>query len=278
MYTDIISASSLNTHLKDVHWRIIDCRFSLADTESGRRDFNQNHISGAVYAHLDDDLSGEIIKGKTGRHPLPEIEKLVEQFSVWGINEKTQVIVYDDKGGAIAARLWWMLRWLGHERVAVLDGGWQEWLKDELPTDNEIVDRQARFFEAKVKPEMTFNFEQINKLKEVDDFVLVDSRAAIRYRGEEEPIDPIAGHVPNAINLPFAENLGANGLIKSREVLKERFLQKTNGIAPEQTAFYCGSGVTACYNLLAYHYAGLGNARLYPGSWSEWILEGEVAI
>jgi len=278
MYTDIISASSLNTHLKDVHWRIIDCRFSLADTESGRRDFNQNHISGAVYAHLDDDLSGEIIKGKTGRHPLPEIEKLVEQFSVWGINEKTQVIVYDDKGGAIAARLWWMLRWLGHERVAVLDGGWQEWLKNELPTGNEIIDRQTRFFEAKVKPEMTFNFEQINKLKEVDDFVLVDSRAAIRYRGEEEPIDPIAGHVPNAINLPFAENLGANGLIKSREVLKERFLQKTNGIAPEQTAFYCGSGVTACYNLLAYHYAGLGNARLYPGSWSEWILEGEVAI
>lgn len=278
MYTDIISALSLSTHLKDVHWRIIDCRFSLADTEAGRRDFNQNHISGAVYAHLDDDLSGEIIKGKTGRHPLPEIEKIVEQFSVWGINEKTQVIVYDDKGGAIAARLWWMLRWLGHERVAVLDGGWQEWLKNELPTDNETIDRQTRFFEAKVKPEMTFNFEQIDKLKQVDDFLLVDSRAAIRYRGEEEPIDPIAGHVPGAINLPFAENLGSNGLMKSREVLKERFLKEINDIPPEQTAFYCGSGVTACYNLLAYHYAGLGNARLYPGSWSEWILEGEVAI
>ncbi|GJM33619.1 MAG: sulfurtransferase [Saprospiraceae bacterium] len=276
-FTTLISTTELATHLGDPNWVIIDCRFSLADTEEGRRDYLQSHIPGAHYAHLDDDLSGKIIPGTTGRHPLPTVEAAADQFSTWGIDEQVQVVVYDDKGGGIAARLWWMLRWLGHEKVAVLNGGWPTWLKAGLPTSAELPSISSKNFQAKERVDLPINRDRVEAIRNDDRYWLIDARAAPRYRGEEEPIDPIAGHIPGAINLPFADNLNTDGTMKNPEALRERFLAVQSSGKVEgaeraaHTVFYCGSGVTACHDILAYEYAGLGEAKLYPGSWSEWI-------
>jgi thiosulfate/3-mercaptopyruvate sulfurtransferase len=277
MYKNIINAADLNTNINNSDWVIVDCRFSLADTEEGRRNYMEAHIPGSVYAHLDDDLSGKIIKGETGRHPLPKVKAIAERFSSWGIDKNVQVVAYDDKNGAIAARLWWMLRWLGHENVAVLNGGLPEWLRNGYPMDNNTPEKEARSFKANGNDEFFFDFEEVEVIRDDADYSLVDSRTAPRYRGEEEPIDPIAGHIPGAINLPFPENWDENGLMKDKEWLKDRFDKATGGKSDDNVVFYCGSGVTACHNILAYHFAGLGDAWLYPGSWSGWIArDGEV--
>ncbi len=270
-YTTIIDCQTLATHLGDTQLIIVDCRFSLDDKEKGRRDYRQSHIPGAHYAHLDDDLSGEIIPGTTGRHPLPPVEKAKDLFSSWGINEQTQVVAYDDKGGGIAARLWWMLRWLGHEKVAVLNGGFPAWTNLELPTNSEIPTAHASTFEPRERKELLINRDTVEAIREDETYWLVDSRIAPRYRGEFEPIDPVAGHIPGAINLPFPENLQADGTLKAPAALRERFLAAQPEGQADHTVFYCGSGVTACHNILAYQHAGLGEAKLYPGSWSEWI-------
>ncbi len=274
MYTTLISTAELenicgNTKQDIV---IVDCRFSLADTNEGRRAYQQSHIPDAVYAHLDDDLSGEIIPGQTGRHPLPTIEKLEQLCSNWGINSTTQVVAYDDKGGGIAARLWWMLRWLGHENVAVLDGGWPKWVAENRPVDANIPTPQKTDFKADIQQNKWVDKEFVENNQSNPKYLLVDSRTNARYLGEEEPIDPIAGHIKSAINAPFPENLDENGKFKSKEVLKKRFEELLGDLKPENTTFYCGSGVTACHNLLAMEHAGLSGAKLYPGSWSEWLL------
>jgi thiosulfate/3-mercaptopyruvate sulfurtransferase len=277
MFTNIISAEDLNAHLRATDWVIVDCRFSLADTEEGRRNYAESHIPGAYFAHLDEDLSGPVISGKTGRHPLPDIDAFVKVLSSWGIEKGTQVVVYDDKGGAIAARLWWMLHWLGHESVAVLNGGWQYWLAQNYPVDNNIPEKKSGIFEPALNDKMTINTAEVNMLKEDPIFKLIDSRTAPRYRGEEEPIDPVAGHIPGAINLPFPENLDEDMTLKSPEWLWDRFEEATGGKPGDLVVFYCGSGVTACHNILAFNYAGFSMPKLYPGSWSEWIngLTGE---
>jgi thiosulfate/3-mercaptopyruvate sulfurtransferase len=277
MFTNIISAEDLNAHLRATDWVIVDCRFSLADTEEGRRNYAESHIPGAYFAHLDEDLSGPVISGKTGRHPLPDIDAFVKVLSSWGIEKGTQVVVYDDKGGAIAARLWWMLHWLGHESVAVLNGGWQYWLAQNYPVDNNIPEKKSGIFEPALNDKMTVNTAEVNMLKEDPIFKLIDSRTAPRYRGEEEPIDPVAGHIPGAINLPFPENLDEDMTLKSPEWLWDRFEEATGGKPGDLVVFYCGSGVTACHNILAFNYAGFSMPKLYPGSWSEWIngLTGE---
>ena len=266
MYTSLISAEQLLQHFDAADWRIIDCRFFLDDTEAGRQAYADSHIPYALYAHLDEDLSGPILAGQTGRHPLPSLLHMTRLFSSWGIDHTTQVVVYDQGHGGIAARLWWMLKWLGHEAVAVLDGGWMAWKRATYPTTAvEPVLTKSNFI-PKIQEDWIIVAEALTQGHGYD---LIDSRAAARFRGEEEPIDPVAGHIPGARNLPFADNLTTEGAWKSKAILKARF----EDTVESDPVFYCGSGVTACHNLLARYHAGLGMGKLYPGSWSEWITD-----
>lgn len=272
MYKTLISPAELQQQYQPGSWLVVDCRFDLADTEAGRRAYEQSHIPGAVYAHLDDDLSGEIIPGKTGRHPLPTIEAAIALFSLWGIDDSVQVVAYDDKGGGIASRLWWMLRWLGHDAVAVLDGGWPAWQAGGMAISDKPANVRPRQFKARPGSLPTADAAKVDEVRTGTAYTVVDSRAAERYRGEVEPIDPVAGHIPGAVNLPFPANL-ADGSFLDADSLKARFQEALGNKPADQVIFYCGSGVTACHNLLAYAHAGLGDAVLYPGSWSDWITD-----
>jgi thiosulfate/3-mercaptopyruvate sulfurtransferase len=272
-YKTLISTKELRDNLNDPNWAILDCRFVLTDTDRGRRDYQQGHIPGALYAHLDDDLSGPIVPGKTSRHPLPEVEIFAKTLSDWGVDRTVQVVAYDAAGGAIAARLWWMVRWLGHEAVAVLDGGWPRWLAEEQPVSREPVSRPARVFRPRPAGELLVDADEVQSICANDNYRLFDARSADRYRGENETLDPVAGHIPGAISLPFAGNLGADGRFLPAETLQARYQDQVGQVPPERTVFYCGSGVTAAHNILAMAHAGLGDARLYAGSWSEWITD-----
>lgn len=271
MFTSLINASELANilHLKDTV--IIDCRFSSANTEEGRTAYAESHIPNAHYAHLDSDLSGEIIPGTTGRHPFPEVAVITAKLSQWGISNETQVIAYDQGHGGMAARLWFMLKWLGHEKVAVLNGGWSHWQTLKMPTSQSVPTAKAGVFLPRPNVNFLASIEQIEKNISSNDYLVLDARAAERYRGEKEPIDPVAGHIPNAVSAPFTENLNKKGLFKSKEALHERFEHLINDQPIDKTIIYCGSGVTACHNLLALSHIGKDGAKLYPGSWSEWI-------
>ncbi|MCB9276228.1 MAG: sulfurtransferase [Lewinellaceae bacterium] len=279
MYNTLISAEELAQHFHRPGWLVFDCRFNLADTGAGRRAYREAHIPGAAYLHLDDDLCAPLAPGLTGRHPLPPAEETAARFSRWGIGPDTQVVAYDDMSGAIAARLWWMLRWLGHEAAAVLDGGWPAWQSAGLPTDAEIPRSVPANFTANTKAGWTVDADRVGVAAHSPAYKVVDSRTPERYRGEVEPIDPVAGHIPGAVNYPHPSNVGPDGLWLSPETLRRQLMEVLGSTPPEHTVFYCGSGVTACRNILAYKYAGLGDALLYPGSWSEWIADGtrEVA-
>ena len=273
MFTTLISASELNDILNQKNLTIIDCRHTLADTESGRRDYQTAHIPSALFAHLDEDLSGEIIKGKTGRHPFPPVEKIVKTLSNWGIDENTQVVVYDASHGGIAARLWFMLKWLGHEKVAVLNGGWKYWTAQKFPTDAAINVPQPTVFKANPNPDLIVDVQFMEANIHTPELTYIDSRGAERYRGVNEPIDPIAGHIPTAISAPFIENLGPDGLFLDKKALAQRFVKLLENQPKGNTIFYCGSGVTACHNLLVMHHLGITSPKLFPGSWSEWIVD-----
>lgn len=277
-YTTLISTADLAKNLPNANWVIIDCRFDLAQPDAGRQTYQHNHIPGALYAHLDADLSDPIIAGQTSRHPLPAIDKLTETLSAWGIDAQTQVVAYDDKGGAIAARLWWLLRWMGHEAVAVLDGGWPRWERDNRPMKSGIETRTARQFVARPQNSLLVEMHAVQANLNQAEFQLFDSRAAARYRGEQEPLDPIAGHIPGAVSCPFAENLSEDGTFLSPDQLRARFKQQFGETKATEAVFYCGSGVTAAHNLLAVAHAGLGSARLYAGSWSEWITQADAPV
>lgn len=274
MFTTLISTLDLHANLNTNHWVIIDCRFfTLKGSESGLKDYNQSHIPNAHYFHLDRQLSGEIIKGQTGRHPLPKVEDFVRELTAVGIENDTQIVVYDQGHGGIAARFWWMMNWLGHKKIAVLDGGWAKWQAEKLPTDNKVPPAKEGYFIATVDNSLVTKVKKERITNDYDDIkLIVDSRTTPRYQGEHEPLDPIAGHIPNAINAPFLDNL-KNGQFLSKEELKTRFEKILNGTNVENTVFYCGSGVTACNNILALKYAGFGMAKLYPGSWSHWIID-----
>jgi thiosulfate/3-mercaptopyruvate sulfurtransferase len=273
LFTTLISAAELAKHLDDPAWAIVDCRFSLADTQCGRRDYQAAHIPGAIYAHLDDDLSGPIVPGQTGRHPLPDGDDFARILGRWGIGNDVQVVVYDDSTGGIAARLWWMLRWAGHDAVAVLDGGWVHWSQQGLPERAGSESRPARRFEAKPRPELLVGTAMVEAMSQDRRPALFDSRTADRYRGENETIDPVAGHIPGAICAPYPDNIGPDGLFLSREALRARFEALLDETPVEEAVFYCGSGVTAAQNLLALAHAGLGDGRLYAGSWSKWVVD-----
>jgi len=277
-YQTILSAGELAPNLNDPDWAVLDCRFSLQDPQEGWASYLEAHVPGALYAHLDEDLSGKIIPGQTGRHPLPPREDIVETFSSWGIDEKVQVVAYDDRGGGIAARLWWMLRWMGHEKVAVLNGGWSHWVDQGYPVDDTVENRLRREFEPQPKPELAVDVNLVEEIRLDDEFLLLDARDAERYRGEEEPIDPIAGHIPGAISAPYVDNLTDEGLFRPVEELRERFDRLLEGRSAENSVFYCGSGVTSTHNILAMVHAGYEMPLLYPGSWSEWITDSSRPI
>jgi thiosulfate/3-mercaptopyruvate sulfurtransferase len=278
-YHLLVSATELVEHLKDPDWAIIDSRFKLADIEQGRRVYENTHIPGALYAHLDEDLSGPIIKGITGRHPMPEVEKITAVFSRFGIDSNVQVVAYDDVGGALAAgRVWWLLRWLGHDQAALLDGGWQAWVRQGLAVRGGIESREPREFVPHPRNELIVSTEEVEKMRINPEYRVLDARTAERYRGENETIDPVAGHIPGAISAPYPNNLNLDGTFRSDESLAERYKQLVNGVPIDHVVAYCGSGVTATHDILAIMKAGLGEARLYAGSYSEWITDPKRAV
>lgn len=268
-YTTLITADEFLINLET--FKCFDTRFNLAAPEKGEEDYARGHIPGAIYAHLDRDLCGPIIPQQTGRHPLPEPDIFVNKLQSWGVRNDDQVIVYDDAGGSYAARLWWMLKWAGHDAVALLDGGWQAWISAGYPTITETPLRTPGGFSAKFRPELLASTEEVIEMEHQQDTLLVDARMPIRYRGETEPIDPVAGRIPWAANLPHTEVLDENYGTHSSADLRAKFNQLFHGVSPERVVYYCGSGVTAARDLVAQAHAGLGLGKLYAGSWSEWI-------
>jgi thiosulfate/3-mercaptopyruvate sulfurtransferase len=279
IYTTLISAEELKREFSDPRLVIVDCRFSLEDPGLGRRQYQESHIPGAVYADLDQDLCSPVILGKTGRHPLPSAENLAEKLEDWGIDSSSKLVAYDDAGGAMAAaRFWWLLAWLGHYAVAVLDGGWQAWLESGGDTNSGEEVRSSSSFIPRLKRSLLVETGEITRRLADPEIKLVDSRAVERYLGEVEPIDPVAGHIPGAIVSPHQDVLDEQGSFLPRDQLREHFKQLLGKTTAKDTIFYCGSGVTAAQNVLAMAHAGLGNARLYAGSWSEWITDPDRPV
>ena len=277
-YSTLISVDELHGNLNRDDWVVMDCRFSLGNTTQRRQDYLSAHIPGARYAHLDDDLSGPIIPGQTGRHPLPALSEFIETLQNWGIDESTQVVAYDDMGGPFAARLWWMLRWLGHDNVAVLDGGFPAWTQKGYITTQALPSISPTSYTPSPLPGRTFTAKDIRKHLNDPNVTLVDARAADRHAGIHEPIDPVAGHIPGALSFPFKENLTEDGHFKSTEELNDRFSDLHAVHQNQNIVCYCGSGVTAAHNILAMVHAGLPFPQMYPGSWSEWITDPEHPI
>jgi thiosulfate/3-mercaptopyruvate sulfurtransferase len=268
---DIISTDELSFKRRR-DWVLIDCRFDLADPDWGFLNFQEAHIPGAVYAHLDKDLSGQVTP-ISGRHPLPDTQVFADTLTRWGISSDTQVVVYDTSGGSNAARLWWMLRYFGHEQVAVLDGGYPQWLRENrvVHTGIQIPRDAAKPFVPHPNPAMVVTTNDVIQMTLDPAFRVIDARAPQRFRGEIEPIDPVAGHIPGAVNRFHADNLTSQGTLKSPAILRAEFLHLVQETSTENVIVYCGSGVTSCHHLLALELSGLNGARLYPGSWSEWI-------
>ena len=296
MYTTLIEAEELAAPLARSagaagDWTVLDCRFDLARPDWGASAYATGHVPNALYAHLDRDLSGPVTPA-SGRHPLPSIERLAETFGRWGIDESVQVVAYDQGNGAFAARLWWLLRWTGHRKVAVLNGGFAAWQQAGLPADTVPGERQPRVFTPRLATNAVVSTAELERLLaggalESGASVLVDARGADRFAGDNETIDPVAGHIPGARNQPFLRNVDARGRFLSAAELRERWqalaAQPAGGPAPggtpaERMIAMCGSGVTACHNLLALEVAGLPGARLYAGSWSEWIRDASRPV
>lgn len=275
-FDSIISATDLVKLLNQSPSPLIfACHHSLQDPEAGRGIWQSKRIGDAHFLHLDEDLSGEIIPGQTGRHPLPEKEDFWAKIRASGYRgSDQQVIVYDSKGGGIAARAWWMFKWIGHHKVAVLDGGLPAFNADLATSIDKTYSKDmasgAEVQNNSSPKQRVFKLADVKAIEENPAHLIIDSRTAPRYQGEEEPIDPVAGHIPGAINLPWPENLTADGQFKSKEVLKKRFAPLKDEAA--KNIFYCGSGVTACHNILAYYHTFGEMPSLYPGSWSEYLL------
>jgi thiosulfate/3-mercaptopyruvate sulfurtransferase len=270
-YTTLISATELAAHIGEPNWIVLDCRHDLSNPEFGRAAYNEGHLPHAQFAHLDTDLAGDKFDSQgrfRGRHPLPQREKFIATLRRWGINDDSQVVAYDAHGGMFAARLWWMLRWAGHEAVAVLDGGLPAWTAQGLPLSTEVVVHQAGTLGERPSLVSEANAEDLLRNLESGQRVVIDARAPDRFRGENETLDAVGGHIPGAKNRFFKDNLGADGRFKPAEQLRADFSQWI--VEPTRAVMQCGSGVTACHNLLALEVAGLKGAALYPGSWSEW--------
>jgi len=269
VHTTLVSTSDLAAHLDDAGWIVCDCRHDLADTEAGRRAYRESHVPGARFVHLDRDLSAPVT-GRNGRHPLPDPERFARRVGELGISNSSQVVAYDASGNYYAARMWWMLRWLGHEPAAVLDGGWDAWVRAGLPVTGESPAVKPARYVARTCNDVTMSAGQIAARVSQPRPLLLDARSPDRFRGENEELDPVAGHIPGATNRFFKLNLESDGRFKPPAALRRELSSALGAVAASDVVHYCGSGVTACHNLLAMEIAGLPRSRLYPGSWSEW--------
>jgi len=284
-YHTLISVDQLATALGTSHAAtglvVVDCRFSLMNPDQGAQEYAEEHVEGAVYAHLDHDLAAPITPA-SGRHPLPAASVFSEKLKSWGIDANTQVVVYDHGPGAIAARLWWMLRWVGHHHVALLDGGFRAWREAEMPCSGgaSAAVSSGDSETLTVNDPMWVTTEALQQ--QLREIVLTDARSMERYQGKSEPIDPVAGHIPGAISAAFEQNLGQDGRFLNPQQLKQRFQQLGVGAATDSqyqhVVHMCGSGVTACHNILAMEIAGMPGSRLYVGSWSEWIRDPQRPV
>jgi thiosulfate/3-mercaptopyruvate sulfurtransferase len=270
----LIEAAQLAQRLRDAgpaaSLVIIDCRHDLARPDWGQQEFAAAHIPSAVFAHLDHDLSGPVTP-QSGRHPLPDPAELAAFLGAAGVAANTHVVAYDQDKSMLAARLWWLLRWLGHERVAVLNGGLAAWRAARLPLESVPAPRTAARFIARPALEQTVTTQEVARELGAGHVLLLDARGADRFAGQNETLDPVAGHIPGARNQPFACNLGADGRLQPAPELAKMWHAVLGATPPAQVVAMCGSGVTACHNLLALQLAGLPGARLYAGSFSEWI-------
>ncbi len=265
----IITTEQLAERLGDPNLRILDCRYSLADERAGQAAFREAHIPDAQYIDLELDMSAEVIPGKTGRHPLPEREAFADCLCHLGISNESTVVAYDDGVGAFAARLWWMMRWLGHEDVHVLSGGFKAWQDDDLPVTDDK--REFPITDFEVGKSLARIVARAEALQDIN-ALLFDARDEARFRGENEPIDPVAGHIPGAVCATFSANVDPSGHLLDPDALRERF-EALGATGDREVVCYCGSGVTATHNVLAMVHAGLPEPMLYPGSWSEWITD-----
>jgi thiosulfate/3-mercaptopyruvate sulfurtransferase len=269
-HTTLVAVDILARHLHDPTWVLCDCRHDLTNYEAGRRAYAKSHIPGARFLHLDEDLSGPKT-GVNGRHPLPHPITFTLRLAALGIDNAKQIIAYDASGGCYAARLWWMLRWVGHERAAVLDGGWDAWVKAGQPVTTESPTSRPTTFNPQLQPQHAVNAAFIAAHLNRAEISVLDARSADRFRGENETLDPVAGHIPGAMNRFFKLNLDGQGCFKPAAGLRQEFSALLGARAPESVVHQCGSGITACHNLLAMEIAGLTGSRLCPGSWSEWV-------
>jgi thiosulfate/3-mercaptopyruvate sulfurtransferase len=268
----LVSTQTLAAHLADPDWIIFDTRHELSNPASGRQAWQAGHIPGAYFMHLDEDLSGAKT-GANGRHPLPEVADFAARMNRCGVAPGRQVVVYDDGGCSYAARLWWMLRWLGHDDVALLDGGFAAWKSENRPVDAAVPAPREGRFEPKPMLGATVDTPYVAAFRDKPQVRLIDARGPARFRGEQEPLDPVAGHIPGSVNCFFQQNLGPDGRLLPPQELRARFLEVLAGAPPGLAIHSCGSGVTACLNLFAMELAGLAGSRLYPGSWSEWCAD-----
>ena len=270
----LVSAEQLAVHPE---WRVFDCRHDLKNTEYGRQAYARGHSPGALFLHLDDDLSGAK-DGRNGRHPLPDIAGFARRMSACGVDASTQVVAYDNEGGIFASRLWWMLRWLGHDKVAVLDGGLAGWKRSKRALEEAPPVVTPRIFTPQPR-DMTVDSGQVLADLQSARMLIVDARSPERFRGENETLDPVGGHIPGAVNRFYFDNLDDDGcFFKPVAELRAEFDALLAGRPAESVVQQCGSGVTACHNMLAMELAGLSGSKLYPGSWSEWCADASRPV
>lgn len=269
----LVGTEELISHLGDADWRIFDCRHDLENTEYGTQAYARGHIPGALFLHLDRDLSGGK-NGRNGRHPLPEPELLAARMSACGVGPDTQVVAYDNEGGVFAARLWWMLRWLGHDKVALLDGGLAGWRRAKQALVADVPVFPVAQFEARPRETAVVDADFVQSRLHAPRALILDARSPERFSGEKETIDPVGGHIPGAVNRFYFDNLDDAGVyFKPSDELRIEFDQLLAGREPAEVIQQCGSGVTACHNLLAMELVGLAGSKLYAGSWSEWCAD-----
>lgn len=270
----LLTAEQLSARLGQPNLVLLDCRFALEDPGYGQRVYREGHVPGALQADLERDFSAPVMAGRSGRHPLPSPAQLLDRLRAWGVSADSEVVLYDDGPGAFAARGWWLLLWLGkREGVFLLDGGLKAWREAGFELDQQVPQPRPGDFDGQPDPHLVIDTETLHASLGEPDWTLLDARALPRFRGEVEPIDPVAGHIPGARCAPFTENLDANGRFLPAEQLRQRFSSLLGGRVPEHLVAYCGSGVTACHNLFALCLAGYPLAPLYAGSWSEWITD-----
>ncbi|MCX6933126.1 MAG: sulfurtransferase [Verrucomicrobia bacterium] len=271
----LLCTADLASHLNDPAWVIFDCRHDLVDHAKGERLYREGHVPGAHFAAVETAMSGAKT-GKNGRHPLPEPAAVAEFFARHGVTRESRIVAYDDAGGLYAARLWWLARWIGFTRVVMLDGGWPKWISEGRPTTTEVpvsgtwAGRPCHF---ETNDAWVWSAEDVQRQLADATFALIDARAGERYRGEVEPMDPVAGHIPGALNRFYKANLNADLTFRPAEEIRREFETLVAGRAPERVGHQCGSGITACANIFAMEYAGLAGSKLYAGSWSEWVAD-----